>query len=57
MCGWLKDRYGLSWQVIPKRFMQMMDDTDPEKVKRATDAMLEMKKLDIAALEKAYASE
>lgn len=55
MCGWLKDRYGLSWQVIPKRFMQMMNDTDPEKVKRATDAMLEMRKLDIAALEKAYA--
>jgi predicted 3-demethylubiquinone-9 3-methyltransferase (glyoxalase superfamily) len=57
MCGWLKDRYGVSWQVIPKRFVEMMDDPDPEKVKRATEAMLEMKKLDIAALEKAYAGD
>jgi predicted 3-demethylubiquinone-9 3-methyltransferase (glyoxalase superfamily) len=57
MCGWLKDRYGVSWQVIPKRFMEMMDDPDQEKVRRATEAMLEMKKLDIAALEKAYAGD
>jgi predicted 3-demethylubiquinone-9 3-methyltransferase (glyoxalase superfamily) len=57
MCGWLKDRYGVSWQVIPKRFMEMMEDPDQEKVRRATEAMLEMKKLDIAALEKAYAGD
>ena len=55
MCGWLKDKYGVSWQVVPKRFMEMMDDPDSEKVKPATEAMLEMKKLDIATLEKAYA--
>jgi predicted 3-demethylubiquinone-9 3-methyltransferase (glyoxalase superfamily) len=57
MCGWLKDRYGLSWQVIPKRFMEMLDDPDPEKAKRATEAMFEMRRLDIAALEKAYAGD
>ena len=57
MCGWLKDRYGVSWQVVPKRFMEMMDDLDQEMVRRATEAMLEMKKLDIAALEKAYAGD
>ena len=54
-CGWLKDRYGLSWQVIPAVLMDMMRDPDPQKAKRAAEAMLTMTKLDIAALQKAYA--
>ncbi len=54
-CGWLKDRYGLSWQVIPTVLMDMISDPDPEKAKRATEAMLAMTKFDIAALQKAYA--
>lgn len=54
MCGWLKDRYGLSWQIIPKALGEMMSDEDPEKAKRAMEAMLKMKKLDIATLRKAY---
>jgi predicted 3-demethylubiquinone-9 3-methyltransferase (glyoxalase superfamily) len=54
-CGWLKDKYGVSWQVIPTVLMDMISDPDPEKAKRATEAMLAMIKFDIAALEKAYA--
>ncbi|MFJ4835316.1 VOC family protein [Streptomyces sp. NPDC088747] len=56
-CGWLKDRFGLSWQVVPVRLTDMIMDLDPEKAARATQAMLKMGKLDIAALEKAYAGE
>ncbi|GAB2887897.1 VOC family protein [Streptomyces deserti] len=56
-CGWLKDRYGVSWQVVPKRLIDMVSDPDQEKAARATKAMLSMGKLDIAALEKAYAAE
>ncbi|GGM07581.1 VOC family protein [Streptomyces fumigatiscleroticus] len=56
-CGWLKDRYGLSWQVVPGRLTDMIADPDPEKAARATRAMMSMGKFDIAALEKAYASE
>ena len=56
-CGWLKDRYGLSWQVIPVALTEMMSDADPEKVRRVTEAMLTMTKLDIATLEKASARE
>jgi predicted 3-demethylubiquinone-9 3-methyltransferase (glyoxalase superfamily) len=56
-CGWLKDRYGLSWQVVPDRLVDMVSDPDPEKATRATQAMLSMGKLDIAALEKAHAGE
>ena len=52
-CGWLKDRFGLSWQVVPKGWEQMMKG-DPEAVERATAAMLGMVKLDIAALKAAY---
>jgi len=48
-CGWLKDRYGLSWQVVPAVLMDMMSDPDPQKAKRATEAMLAMTKFDIAA--------
>jgi predicted 3-demethylubiquinone-9 3-methyltransferase (glyoxalase superfamily) len=57
VCGWLKDRYGVSWQVIPAGLTDMIGDPDPEKAKRTTEAMLAMRKLDIAALEKAYAGE
>jgi predicted 3-demethylubiquinone-9 3-methyltransferase (glyoxalase superfamily) len=57
VCGWLKDRYGVSWQVIPDGLIDMLGDSDPEKAKRTTEAMLAMTKLDIAALESAYAGE
>jgi predicted 3-demethylubiquinone-9 3-methyltransferase (glyoxalase superfamily) len=53
-CGWLKDRYGLSWQIVPKALGEMMTGADPAKAKRAADAMMKMVKLDIAALEAAY---
>ena len=53
-CGWLKDRYGVSWQIIPTRFETMMQDPDPAKVARVVKAMLKMVKFDIAALEAAY---
>lgn len=56
-CGWLKDKYGVSWQVIPSMLIDMVSDPDPEKAKRATEAMLAMTKLDIAALQKAHAGE
>lgn len=53
-CGWLKDRYGLSWQIVPTVLTQMMSDPDRAKAKRAADAMLGMVKLDIAGLQAAY---
>ena len=53
-CGWLIDRFGLRWQIVPAVFDEMMRDKDPARSKRVTDAMLKMVKLDIAALEKAY---
>jgi predicted 3-demethylubiquinone-9 3-methyltransferase (glyoxalase superfamily) len=53
-CGWLKDRYGLSWQVTPTALIEMLKDKDPEKSKRAMSAMLKMKKLDLDVLTKAY---
>jgi predicted 3-demethylubiquinone-9 3-methyltransferase (glyoxalase superfamily) len=52
-CGWLKDRYGLSWQVVPKGMDDVFSDPDPERARRATQAMLGMRKLDIAALRSA----
>jgi len=52
-CGWLKDRWGLSWQIIPKRLGELMGDPDRAKVKRVTEAMLKMVKFDIAGLEAA----
>ena len=55
-CGWLIDRFGLRWQIIPAAFDEMMRDKDAARSKRVTDAMLKMVKLDIAALEKAYRS-
>ncbi|WP_181764282.1 VOC family protein [Streptomyces albidus (ex Kaewkla and Franco 2022)] len=53
-CGWLKDKYGLSWQVIPDGLIDMIGDPDAEKAKRASEAVYTMKKLDIAAVRKAY---
>ena len=54
-CGWLTDKYGLSWQIVPARFFEMVADPDPQKADRVMRAMFDMKKFDIAALEKAYA--
>ena len=54
-CGWVKDRFGLSWQVVPVRFNEIMRTADPEAAQRAMKAMLGMGKLDIAALEEAAA--
>ena len=56
-CGWLKDKYGFSWQVVPKRLGEMMKDPDKGKANRALAAMLPMQKLDVATLEKAYKGE
>jgi len=53
-CGWLIDRYGLRWQIVPEIFESMMSDPDPVRAKRVTDAMMTMVKFDIAALERAY---
>lgn len=53
-CGWLIDRFGLRWQIVPAVLDEMMRDTDPARSKRVTDAMLTMVQFDIAALEKAY---
>jgi predicted 3-demethylubiquinone-9 3-methyltransferase (glyoxalase superfamily) len=52
-CGWLKDRYGLSWQIIPNRLMELLGDPDAGRSKRAMEAMLQMQKIDIATLERA----
>jgi len=53
-CGWLKDKYGLSWQIVPTALGELMSDPDPEKSKRVMTAMLQMKKLDISGLKRAY---
>ncbi|MCI0476925.1 MAG: VOC family protein [Anaerolineales bacterium] len=53
-CGWLKDRFGLSWQIIPTILDELMSDPDPAKAQRVMEAMLQMKKLDIAELKRAY---
>ena len=52
-CGWLKDRYGLSWQIIPDRLMELIGDPDPGRSQRAMAAMLKMVKIDVAELERA----
>lgn len=54
VCGWLKDKYGVSWQVFPREIMDMLMDPDREKAGRAMTAMMGMKKMDLAALRKAY---
>lgn len=53
-CGWLKDRYGMSWQIVPKEFEDMMSGDDPARVQAMIDAMFQMQKLDIAGLRAAY---
>jgi predicted 3-demethylubiquinone-9 3-methyltransferase (glyoxalase superfamily) len=53
-CGWLKDKYGLSWQIVPTALGELMSDPDPEKSKRVMTAMLQMAKLDISGLKRAY---
>ena len=54
-CGWLKDKFGLSWQIVPRVLPQMLTDRDPQKAKRVMEAMMRMKKIEIAELEEAYA--
>jgi len=56
-CGWLKDKFGLSWQVVPSVLGQLVGDPDPEKSGRAMNAMMQMRKLDIAALQSAHDGE
>lgn len=53
-CGWLKDKFGVSWQVVPKALGELLSDPDPAKAQRVTKAMLQMKKIDIAGLQQAY---
>jgi len=55
-CGWLTDRYGVRWQIVPAMMEELMSDKDPKRSKKVTDAMLQMVKLDIATLEKAARS-
>ena len=56
-CGWLKDKFGLSWQIVPTILSELFQDKDPEKSKRVMQAMLQMKKMDIAKLKQAYDGE
>jgi predicted 3-demethylubiquinone-9 3-methyltransferase (glyoxalase superfamily) len=53
-CGWLKDKYGLSWQVVPTVLPELLSDPDPVKAQRVMAAMLQMKKIDIDSLRRAY---
>ena len=53
-CGWLKDKFGLSWQIVPPVLFNMLQDEDPEKSRRVVEAMLKMDKIDIASLKQAY---
>jgi predicted 3-demethylubiquinone-9 3-methyltransferase (glyoxalase superfamily) len=53
-CGWITDPFGLSWQIVPRRFMELIRDPDPRKVQAVFGAMMTMQKLDVAALEHAY---
>jgi predicted 3-demethylubiquinone-9 3-methyltransferase (glyoxalase superfamily) len=55
-CGWLTDKFGISWQIIPRVLLEYLADEDPEKSQRVMEAMLQMGKMDIAALERAYNS-
>ena len=57
MCGWLKDRYGLSWQIVPTALHELMSDPDPEKARRVVQAMLQMQKIDVEGLRRAHAGE
>jgi predicted 3-demethylubiquinone-9 3-methyltransferase (glyoxalase superfamily) len=53
-CGWITDQFGVTWQIVPRRFMELIADSNPTKVQAVMDAMMTMVKLDVAALEKAY---
>ena len=53
-CGWLTDKFGMSWQIIPRILLEMLNDKDPEKAKRVMQAMMQMVKIDVAALQRAY---
>ena len=53
-CGWIRDPFGLSWQIVPRRFMELIRDANPRKVKAVMDAMMTMVKLDVTGLERAY---
>ena len=55
-CGWITDPFGVTWQIVPRRFMELIGDPDPVKVKAVMAAMMTMVKLDVAALERAYAA-
>jgi predicted 3-demethylubiquinone-9 3-methyltransferase (glyoxalase superfamily) len=55
-CGWLTDKFGVSWQIVPRRLGELLGDPDPEKSQRVMEAMLQMGKLEIAGLERAYES-
>jgi predicted 3-demethylubiquinone-9 3-methyltransferase (glyoxalase superfamily) len=57
MCGWLKDRFGVSWQVVPRQLDELIGGSDPEGAKRAMEAMLRQTRLDVAELERAYRGE
>ncbi|MCA1587930.1 MAG: VOC family protein, partial [Chloroflexi bacterium] len=52
-CGWLKDRFGVSWQIVPRRLNELLDDHDPDRARRAMESMLTMGKIDVAELERA----
>ena len=56
-CGWLTDRFGVSWQIVPRQLGEYLDDDDPEKAARVMNAMLQMSKIDIDGLKRAYESE
>ena len=53
-CGWITDPFGISWQIVPRRFMELISDKNPKKVRAVMEAMMKMVKLDVAALEEAY---
>lgn len=53
-CGWLKDRFGVSWQIVPKQLTKLLNDPDPAKAARVMQTMLQMKKIDIVSLQQAY---
>ncbi|MFN7944293.1 MAG: VOC family protein [Blastocatellia bacterium] len=53
-CGWITDQFGVTWQIVPRRFMELISDKNPEKVQAVMEVMMKMVKLDVAALERAY---
>jgi predicted 3-demethylubiquinone-9 3-methyltransferase (glyoxalase superfamily) len=53
MCGWLKDKFGVSWQVFPEELVQLTSDSDPDRAQRATQAMLQMRRIDMAEIRRA----